>query len=187
MSSARRLFLLAFCFAPACSAPPERQNGAGWLEAHWTGADTGKMAASMTAEWCDVRRALEIRGVAGDTGLGLVLYPVDSIGADSYRIVLPEGADTLPPAAAIALRVFSPNTIQGYQGDSGTVALERREDGVLSGVFEARARSVVNGQIVTVTGKVGDLTIVPQKRGCGLSSPPDSAGTNAELSGADVD
>jgi hypothetical protein len=144
------------------------------------------MAAPMTAEWCDERQALEIRGVAGDTGLGLVLYPVDTIDADSYRIVLPEGADTLQPAAAIALRVFSTNTIQGYQGDSGIVALERGQDGELSGVIEARARSVVNGQVLTVTGKVSDLTIVPQKRGCG-PAPDDSADSNAELSGADVD
>jgi hypothetical protein len=144
------------------------------------------MVAPMTAEWCDVRRALEIRGVAGDTGLGLVLYPVDTIDADSYRIVPPEGADTLPPAAAIALRVFSPNTIQGYQGDSGTVALERGKDGELSGVIEARARSVVNGQLLTVTGKVRELTIVPQKRGCGRVPQADSADTDAELSGTDV-
>lgn len=183
----RGVFSLAFSYAAACSAPPERQNGTGWIEAHWTGADTGKMAASMTAEWCDVRRALEIRGLAGDTGLGLILYPVDTVDADSYRIVLPEGADTLPPAAAVALRIFSPNTIQGYQGDSGMVALERGEDGKLSGVFEARARSVVNGQLLSVAGKVRDLTIVPQNRGCGLQSPADSADTNADLSGADVD
>ena len=140
----------------------------------------------MTAEWCDERRALEIRGVAGDTGLAVVLYPVDTIDADSYRIVLPEGADTLQPAAAVALRVFSTNTIQGYQGDSGIVALERGKEGGLSGVIEARARSVVNGQLLTVTGKVRNLTIIPQKRGCGLA-PGDSADTNAELSGADVD
>lgn len=187
MSSARAVSWLAFCYAAACSAPPGRQNGNGWIEASWTGADTGEMAAPMTAEWCDVRGALEIRGVAGDTGLGLVLYPVDTIDADSYPIVPPERADSLPPAAALALRVFSPNTIQGYQGDSGTVALERSEDGELSGVFEARARSVVNGQLLTVTGKVRDLTIVPQKRGCRLPAPADSADSNAELSGADVD
>jgi hypothetical protein len=144
------------------------------------------MAAPLTAEWCDERRALEIRGVAGDTGIGLVLYPADTIDADSYRIVLPEGADTLQPAAAIALRVFSTNTIQGYQGDSGIVALERGEGGELSGVIEARARSVINGQLLNVTGKVRDLTIVPQKRGCG-PVPGDSADTDAELSGVDVD
>jgi hypothetical protein len=145
------------------------------------------MAAPMSAEWCEERRALEIRGVAGDTGLGLVLYPVDTVDTDSYRVVLPEGADTVPPSAAIALRVFSTNTIQGYQGDSGTVALERGKGGELSGAIKARARSVVNGQVVTVTGKVRDLTIVPQKRGCGPEIPADSADTNAELSGADVD
>jgi hypothetical protein len=159
----------------------------GWIEVRWTGADTGKMAAPMTAEWCDERRTLEIRGVAGDTGLGLLLYPVDTIDADSYRVVPPEDADTAPPSAAIALRLFSTNTIQGYQGDSGTVALERGKDGELSGAIEARARSVVNGQLLTVTGRVRDLTIVPQKRGCRLDTPADSADTSAGLSGADVD
>jgi hypothetical protein len=145
------------------------------------------MAAPMTAEWCEQRRALEIRAVAGDTGLGLVLYPVDTIDADSYRIVIPDAADTLPPAASVALRVFSTNTIQGYQGDSGTVALERGENGELSGVIEARARSVVNGQLVTVTGKLRDLTIVPQTRGCVPEIPADSADTNADVSSLDVD
>lgn len=180
-----RRLLVPVCLAAACSAPPERE-GTGWLEAQWTGADTGKMAAPLTAEWCDERRALEIRGVAGDTALGLVLYPVDTIDAGSYRIVLPAGADTLPPSAAVALRVFSTNTIQGYQGDSGTVALERGKDDGLSGVIRARARSVVNGQVITVSGKVRDLTIQPQKRGCG-PAPTDSADTNAELSSVDVD
>jgi hypothetical protein len=175
----------ALAWAAACSNPPQRKT-TGSIEAQWTGADTGKMAAPMTAEWCDVRRALEIRGVTGDSGLGLVLYPVDTIDADSYRIVVPEAADTAPPpSAAIALRVFSTNTIQGYQGDSGTIALERGKDGELSGVIEARARSVVNGQLVTVNGKLRDLTIVPQKRGCETDIPADSADTNAALSGAE--
>ena len=187
MRSIRAGFRLTICCLAACSAPAERQGGTGWIEARWTGADTGKMAAPMTAEWCDERRALEIRGVAGDTGLGLVLYPVDTIDADSYRVVLPLGAGTAPPAAAIALRVFSTNTIQGYQGDSGSVVLARGKDGDLSGVIEARARSVVNGQLLTVTGKVRDLTIVPQKRGCGPEVPADTADTNAGPSGADVD
>jgi hypothetical protein len=145
------------------------------------------MAAPMTAEWCGVRRALEIRGVAGDTGIGLLLYPVDTIDADSYRVVVPEDADIAQPSAAIALRVFSTNTVQGYQGDSGIVALERGKDGELSGVIEARARSVINGQLLTVSGKVRDLTIVPQNRGCRPEIPADSADTNAGVSGADID
>jgi hypothetical protein len=182
----RGAFWAALVYAVACSTPPARK-GTGWIEAQWTGADTGKMAAPMTAEWCDVRRALEIRGVTGDTGLGLVLYPVDTIDADSYRIVSPVEADTAPPSAAIALRVFSTNTVQGYQGDSGTVALERGKEGELSGTIHARARSVVDGQLLAVTGKIGDLTIVPQKRGCRPDIPPDSPDTNAGLSGADVD
>jgi hypothetical protein len=145
------------------------------------------MAAPMTAEWCAERRMLEIRGIAGDTGLAVVLYPVDTVDADTYRVVQPEGADTLAPAAAIALRLFSTSAIQGYQGDSGTVALDYEKNGELSGVIHTRARSVVNGQLLTLTGKVRDLTVVPQKRGCGPTESADSADTNAELSGVDVD
>jgi hypothetical protein len=183
----RAVFWFGLCCAAACSAPPDRPNETGWIEARWTGSDTGQMAGPMTAEWCAERSALEIRGVAGDTGVGLVLYPVDTVDADTYRVVLPEEADSVPPSAAIALRVFSTNTIQGYQGDSGIVALERGKDGKLSGAMTARARSVVNGQVLTLTGNVRNLTMVPQKRGCGPEIRADSADTNAELSGADVD
>jgi hypothetical protein len=145
------------------------------------------MAAPMTAEWCAERRLLEIRGVAGDTGVAVLLYSVDTIDADTYRVVRPEGADTLAPAAAVALRVFTSNTIQGYQGDSGSVALDYGKNGELSGVIEARARSVVNGQLLTLIGSVRDLRVVPQIRGCGSADSTGSPDTNDELSSVDVD
>ena len=171
---------LSLTMLTACTgASPEPPGQSGRLEARWTGADTGAMAAIATAEWCDERRALEIRGVQGDTGLALVLYPVDSIEADTYRVVQPDAADTLPPAAGIALRLFQANAIQGYQGDSGRVVLEQAESGELSATLTARARSVVNGQLVTLSGSVRGLTVVPQARGCGSQPAADSADTNA--------
>ena len=180
--AAMRALLLgpvSWAILTACSGTPPKPTGeSGRLEARWTGADTGAMAAPATAEWCDERRALEIRGVQGDTGLALVLYPVDSIEADTYRVVRPDGADTLAPAAGIALRLFQPNSIQGYQGDSGTVVLERAESGELSATLSARARSAVNGQLITLSGSVRGLTVMPQTRGCGAPPPADSADTN---------
>ena len=171
----------------ACGDSPDPVRAGGWVEASWTGADTGRMAAAGVAEWCTVRRALEIRAVQGDTGLAIVLYPRDSLEPDTFRVVLPEGADTLAPSGAIGLRLFEANAVQGYQGDSGAIVLRRAESGQLSGTIAARARSVVNGQQVRLTGQVRDLTVVPQGRGCGAEPIPDSADTNAGPSGTDVD
>lgn len=179
--------LLAISLGAACGESPEAAANSGWLEARWTGADSGRMSAPATAEWCAEERLLEIRAIKGDTGLALVLYPADTIEADTYRVVQPDGADSLPPSAGLALRVFSSSAIQGYQGDSGAIVLERSKSGELSGTMEATARSVANGQQLTLTGKVRDLTMVPQGRGCGPETPADSGDTNAELSSTDVD
>jgi hypothetical protein len=150
------------------------------MESGWTGADTGRMAARTTAEWCPERRRLEIRAIQGDTGVAIVLYPLDTIEADTYRVVHPERADSLPPSAGVGLRVFSSNTIQGYQGDSGKVVLERSSSGELSGTLDARARSVVNGQLLGLTGKFRDLIVTPQTRGCHAEPSADTAATKAE-------
>jgi hypothetical protein len=156
----------AICVSTACgrSASPGRS---GRVDASWTGADSGRIATRVASEWCPERRLLEIRAIQGDTGLAVVLYPVDTIEPDTYRVVLPESADTSPPAAAVALRVFSSNAVQGYQGDSGSVVMDRSSSGALSGTVEARLRSAVNGQLLTISGRLRDLVVVPQHRGCG--------------------
>lgn len=176
--------VLALCVTVAC-------NGSSWsaiggrLEARWTGADTGKMAAPSSAEWCADRRVLEIRSVQGDTGLAVVLYPLDTIEADTYRVVHPEARDSGAPSAGVALRLFASNAVQGYQGDSGNVVLQSKS-GALSGTLEARARSVVNGQQLRVSGKFQDIVVAPQSRGCAPASA-DTADTNAGPPGTDVD
>ena len=179
------LALLVWSGMTACGRTSSRSGDPrGRIEAQWTGADTGSMTAAATAEWCGERRALEIAGVRGDTGLALVLYPVDSIEAGTYPIVQPEGADTLAPAAGVALRLFKTNTIQGYQGDSGNVVLEEAESGELSATLSGRARSAVNGVRLNISGQAHGLTVVPQRRGCGPEPDSESPDTNAESSAA---
>jgi hypothetical protein len=182
------VLLAAGGLVTACGDAAGRSGKGGWVEASWTGADTGRMGAHGTAEWCGERRALEIRGVQGDTGLAVLVYPVDSIEPDTFRVVQPEGADTMVPAGAIVLRVFQANGVQGYQGDSGAIVLQRSESGELSGTIGARVRSVVNGEQLRLTGQLRGLPVVPQVRGCGPAAPPaDSADTNAGPIGTDVD
>jgi hypothetical protein len=163
------------------------QRQAGRLEARWTGGDSGRVSAPATAEWCANRRLLEVRAVQGDTGFALVLYPLDTIEPDTYRVVQPEGADSLAPSAAVALRLFSPGAIKGFQGDSGNVVLEHSGSARLSGSVQARVRSVTNAERLLISGRFRDLSVVPQPRGCGPAPAADSTGPTAEPPGADVD
>jgi hypothetical protein len=164
----------------ACDQSGSQQLQAGRLEAHWTGADTGKISAPASAEWCEDRRLLEIRAVQGDTGLGLALFAMDSIAADSYRVVDPSRADSSPPSARVALRLFSQTSVKGFQGDSGTVILKRSGSGPLSGTVSARARSVLNGQQIRVSGRFDRVAVTPQTRGC-IPQPPDTSDDSDSL------
>ena len=157
----------------ACDKRESLQSQAGRLEAHWTGADSGKISARATAEWCADRLWLELRAIQGDTGLALALYPVDSIVSDSYLVVEPTRADSARPSASLGLRLFSQTAVKGYWGDSGTVILERSGSGRLSGSLAARARSVLSGEQIRLSGKFARVAVTPQERGC-IPEPPDT-------------
>lgn len=155
----------------ACDTREAQQSQAGRLEAQWTGADSGRISAHATAEWCADRLWLEIRAIQGDTGLAMALYPVDSVVPDSYPVVEPTGADSARPSAGVGLRLFSQTAVKGYQGDSGAVLLERSGSGQLSGSLTARARGVPNGEQIRLRGKFERVAILPQERGCTPESP----------------
>jgi hypothetical protein len=144
-----------------CRLMPQRPAEAGHLEAKWSGSDGGKISTPASAEWCAARRLLEIRAVQGDTGIALALYPKDTLVAGRYRVMDPLKAESLPPAAAVALRWFTENAVKGFQGDTGTVFLDRSPSGELGGSISAGARSVVDTQRVTVKGTFEGLTVRP--------------------------
>lgn len=150
----------------------------GHLEAQWTGSAPGKISTPATAQWCAVRRLLEIRAVQGDTGIALAIYPGESIAAGQYRVLDPTKAESLPPAAGVALRWLAQTTVQGFQGDSGVVDLSRSTAGLLTGRIRVGARSVVDTQKVSVTGTFRDLAVRPDTRGC--IAPRENPGARAE-------
>lgn len=158
--------MLPICLLGACGLLSDGSSAEGRLEAHWTGADAGKISGPATAEWCGIRRLLEIRTIQGDTGLALALFPAESVSSGTYRIVDPPKAESLPPAAGVAVRWFAVNAVKGFQGESGMVVLERSKSGKLSGTVAAGARSVADTQRIAITGKFQNLTIQPQTRGC---------------------
>lgn len=157
----------------ACDPRETQQSHAGRLEAQWGGADSGKIAAEATAEWCADRLWLEIRAIRGDTGLAIAVYPVDSVVSDSYPVVEPTRADSVRPAASVGIRLFSPTAVKGYRGDSGAVVLVTSGSGQLSGRLRASALSTTSADRVTINGKFERVPMVPQKRGC-TPKPPDT-------------
>lgn len=172
---------------PGCStgAGNESRQRAGSLDVEWIGSDTGKLSAPAVAEWCDSLRLLEVRAIRGDTGVALALYPPDSVrsavavGRGEYRVISPEGADSIRPSAAVALRWFAETSIRGFRGDSGQVVLEAAGRDSAAGRFSARLRSISEGSRLSITGSFQGLTIIP--------APGDCAGRHEEPYESDDD
>jgi hypothetical protein len=169
---------LGLMLVAACRVSSRQETEPGQLEARWKGAADGGVSGTAVAVWCDVRRVLEIRMVQGDTGIALALYPGKQLSAGAYRVVDAAKAESLPPAAGVAVRWPTKTVIQGFQGDSGMVQLERSPSGRFSGRVSARARSVVDTQRIRLAGSFRELVVRPDTRGC---PPVDSADEAAEL------
>ena len=166
MTKVRICWLALFSTLLACQRPANRSSGEPHLELTWSGKDQGKLSGTATAEWCEPRRILEIHTVQGDTGAALALYPKRALAAGSYPVVDPPKAESLPPAAGIAVRWLGQTVVQGFQGDSGSVILERSSTGVWSGRFGARARSVADTQRIRLNGSFRDVVVKPAASGC---------------------
>jgi hypothetical protein len=165
-----RVVMLAAVLLVACHAEAKRRSSEGNLEIRWSGREHGRISALATAGWCAPRHVLEIRSIRGDTGIAFALYPAETLSAGVYRVVDPVRAESLPPAAAVALRWLTPKVVQGFRGESGSVRLERSRSGQVSGQVRARARSVVDTQRVTITGSFHDLTLTRQPPQCGTAA-----------------
>jgi hypothetical protein len=148
------------------------------IDVRWRGSDSGSLSRAATAEWCSASRLLEIRGITGDTGFAIAIYPTDTVTGGQYRVMDPAQADSSRPAAAIALRWVALTSIKGFQGESGSVVLQRLPSGVLSGQVAAAVRSVADTQRLTIDGSFQDLSIRAPARGC--SGPVKSPQADAQ-------
>jgi hypothetical protein len=177
--SSRGAMLVAVLLV-GCHPESQRRRSEGNLEIRWSGREHGRISALATAGWCPPRHVLEIRTIRGDTGIAFALYPAETLSAGVYRVVDPVRAESLAPAAAVALRWLTPKLVQGFRGESGSVRLERSRSGQVSGEVSARARSVVDTQRVTVTGTFRDLTVTRQPPQCGTAPPASRPGQAPE-------
>jgi hypothetical protein len=163
------VLLLGLLSVASCRPTPPLGSGPGHFEVRWQGARDGSISGTASAAWCAVRKVLEIRIVQGDTGIALALYPAKELAAGVYRVVEPAKAESLAPAAGVAVRWPSQTVVQGFQGDSGSVELERSDTDQFSGQISARARSVVDTQRIRLSGRFRDLMVKPDTRGCPLA------------------
>ncbi len=155
-----------------CRADAGQVLGGARLEVRWTGSDAAGFRAPATAEWCDSLNLLEIQAISGDTGLGIAIYPRDSVATGSYPVRPPAAADSVPPSSAIGLRWFSQTAVQGFQSDSGSLSLTRAPDGTLSGRFNAPAHGVSGKGAIRLIGSFDGLREHPATRGCSTAPPP---------------
>ena len=138
----------------------------GSLELRWKGTDRGVFSGPASGQWCGPLRLLEIRSVKGDTGVAVAIYPRDTLAAGTYPVRPPLKAESLPPAAAVALRWAGPTSVKGFQGESGHVVLERPSGGAVSGRLTTAARSATDTGFLEVTGQFRDLAVRSSKVGC---------------------
>jgi hypothetical protein len=162
----RRLAAAGLGLTALLSCRQHTVEGGPRVVVRWTGSDSGKIDAPASAEWCDTLGLLEIRGLRGDTGIGVAVYPKGALRPGRYRVVRPEVADTSRPAAAVALRWFAETSIRGFRAESGAVVLEQSGRGRYSGSIEVFTRSVTDNARLTVRGTLRGLTVRPSRSGC---------------------
>ncbi|HXE56815.1 MAG TPA: hypothetical protein VNK43_02340 [Gemmatimonadales bacterium] len=173
---------LALGLTAGCGA----DRGGGRMEASWTGADTGRLTAPATANWCPGTGLLEVVGTGLDTGVALVLYPgvpgdtssgdslaIDDLRPGRYPLRDPFATPVSRPGATAAIRWFDQTAVQGYSSHGGEVVLERGSGGALHGRFRGTMRSPAGGRgELTLEGSFVDVPLGPAAAGCPPAAPP---------------
>lgn len=151
--------IMLLLMALACSKDKE----VGQVAMSWTGADTGRLEAPATARWCAADTALEIVGIAADSGAGVAIFPPDTITPGVYPVG-PPGGGMARPRAAVALRRFGENLILGHYSLSGIVTVDTGSP--LHGSLQATLKDVNTGEQLNVTGTFSGLVVEPGEATC---------------------
>ena len=138
---------------------------AGRLQAKWAGSDSGKLNAKAHATWCAPDRLLEIIGVDSDAGMGLAIYPSDSLAEGDFPVADPRLDSLKRPRTTVGIRWFTETQIKGYQGDSGGLKLTRRER-VLDGALEAKLHAAGTPETIRVSASFRGVPLVSDSSRC---------------------
>lgn len=123
---------------------------------------SAEFSLPVRAIWCRDQGWLEVVGARSDTGVGLALFPSDTVLKGQYPIVPPlERAELRTPLAVAAVRWFSETELLSFEGVEGEVVVERTVRG-LAGRFHARLRVPVGSDSLRLEGEFRDT---PMTRG----------------------
>jgi hypothetical protein len=139
------------------------------MHAQWTGSDSGKLNSPARATWCAPGRLLEVIGVDSDAGLGLAVYPSDSLSDGDYPVADPRQDSLKRPRSAVGIRWFTETQIKGYQGDSGGLWLTRGR-GTLDGLLEAKLHAAGTPETIRVSASFRGVPLVSDSSRCHTDS-----------------
>jgi hypothetical protein len=139
----------------ACGDSARDGEEKGTLQAKWTGAETGGLAASASAAWCAPAKSLRIVGIKEDRGVALIVPFADSIADGDHPLGQGEGVQE----AHLALRLVSDSLVKGFRADSGVVVIGRYNKGEVTGHFKAWLSEVQGSDSLGVRGSFKGLPV----------------------------
>ena len=144
--------------------------GAGQVSVRWGGKYQGSMSLPATLNWCPVTRIGVLEGISGDSGIAVVLYERDSLLTGPHAVASPElAASATRPIAAVVMRWMHlrPDTaLAGFRSEGGGTVRIRFAGGRASGDVNARLRSAISTDTITVTGVFTGVPVVATAKGC---------------------
>lgn len=141
----------------ACNGATGSSRG-GELTAEWLGSDTGGISGKPSTAWCRSDTMLKLFVTKGEDGVGVAIFPPDSLTPGSYPVfdVLVDSVRPRP-GVTVAGRWVDDKTVAAYQSDSGSLDLTREPTG-LAGRFTVRLHGVNSADTVRMTGHFGGIT-----------------------------
>lgn len=161
--------LCVLLLLPACG---ESSLGRGQLSTTWTfGEFQGQLTADVSATICPTTRLVELVTIRGDTGVAILLFPVDTVVTTGAYPVFPTQIGIEPrPGAMVALRWFESVRVEAFESLDGEVVVEGGGAEGLSGRFSARLVGVERLDTVMVQGAFSGIAPVPAGPDCGVTS-----------------
>jgi hypothetical protein len=145
-----------------------RDRDKGHIEVTWSGAEKGTMSAPAGADWCPAARTVQLTAVQGDTGLGILIYPPESLVVGKYPVVEPADARTKSPTASVGFRLMNQTAVSGYQGQTGVLIIERVQAAQISGHFDATGRTATAAVgNIHLTGRFVNVPLTSGRSACG--------------------
>lgn len=167
---------MLFCFSLVLAAVLAACGGGGpssaQLSLTWRNdARQGDLIATATATACARTRLVELVAAKGDTGIAILLLPVDSVPVPGVLPVASPLTRSEPrPAAMVAVRWFETISVDGFESTGGEVTLDAVDATGLTGRFQVRLQSVEAIDTLVVEGRFDRVPLRWGAPECGQTS-----------------